>query len=227
MERTSFITLKEIVNLVSTKGLIKEFILHTDGSVNAVDPSGTLVVILQHNHVNLENDIGIEDSGLLSNTFAKFDNDAQISFIENKLVLNKGGMNAKIPLMDINSIKDFKPTSDFSEFTTKAENVDHKVLKNTLGLKVSGMEDEYHIFNKDGKIRLESGNDNTIGDNIAEIMETVDNHDYMIFSLNISEVISSLKEDCTIILNKDKYLSVSVTNEDYSVKYILAPRIES
>lgn len=227
MERTSLTTFKEIINLVSVKGLIKEFVLHTNGIVNAVDPSGIIVVMLHHNHVDLESDIGVEDSGLLSNTLAKFDDDAQMSFIENKLILNKGGMNAKIPLMDISIIKEFKPNIGFDAFTTRVENVDHKRLKKILGLKVSGMEDEYHIFNKNGKIRLEFGNENTIGDDIAEITETVDNNDYMMFSLNIPEVISSLKEDCTILLNKDKYMIFSITNENYSIEYVLAPRVDA
>lgn len=218
--------LKKIIELVSTEGLINEFILKKDGIVNAVDPSNTLLVDLKYNGINLPEDIGFEDNKKFKGILAKFSDDVEVEIKDNLFIIKGSGRNAEIPRRNIDTIVKPKEMPKL-DFGLEVQNVPLNKLNNAIKNKVDEIFEQYVVSAQDGMLKLTVGNKETglIGEDIIAVPP--EKNMQSTFWLNIPEVIKTLEKNPTIRMGNAFPLEFSVITEQYSVKYLAAPRSES
>jgi len=220
--------LKEIIKLVSLGGLLQDFCIDVDGSVKSIDESNTLLVDLQYNNITLENKVGIDNGIKTLRLLSSFDNDDEITFTDSHIIVkNSNGRNAKIPLINIESIKRTPKITDENPDMIM-NNVSLENLKKSASHKISELDAEYLFYLEDNITMLRIGNESCglITEPLGE-MSQINNPGQVSFTMNLLETIKSLEHNPDMFFYNSGFIRFEVITDEYSVKYILAGRIES
>jgi len=214
---------KNILELVSTSGLITEFIIKKDGTVKQKSVDNTFMVDLKHKNISLEEDIGIDDTTKLRNVVKRFSDNAEVSTDGKVLKIIEGTKRATIPLINVEEEKVELPSMNF---TTIIENVDLQTLRNAVNNRIKELNKRYVFFLKDRKLYLRVGDDESgkICDMISEV--DTDSTDKSTFGLNVKEVVDTLKGNPMICMGNNYPMKFRYETEDYEVEYILAPVVD-
>jgi len=215
--------LKRIIELVSTKGLINEFVLQKDGKVRVRSEDQTFMCVLDYKGVELPEDLAIEDTNKLRNILSKFSGDATVKVEEEYLVITEEAKRAEIPKIDPSVIE--IPEEPSLEFTTTIPDVNLKKLQEAVKNLVPGLLSRYEFFCESGGLYLKVGDKETgmITDKIAG---NVDSNDRSCFAINVKEAVENLQVNPTIYMGNDYPMKLETKTDKYNLQYYLAPTIE-
>lgn len=220
-----FEELKEILELTSVNGLINEAMIKKDGTINAVDPSKTIVVDIKYK-TEIDNDIGIGNIAGLTEVLSKFTNNALISVVDNKLHIEEGKRFANVTLSQVEQyfIKSIPEESS----TIICKNINPEILHKLSKLRPEKVIDSnYFLTSINKEIYLNVGKkeeENDIGDIVGN--NELNTNESAYFTMNITEAFKSVKAPTNIYYIPGMMLKLEYSTDKYEVKYYLAPRIE-
>jgi len=220
--------LENIIKLVSLEGLIKDFCVDIDGSVKAIDEVNTLLVDLQYGGITLENKIGIDNGKKTMRLLSSFDKDQELVFTDSHITITeKGGKKAKIPLVNIENIKQCPKLQD-KEPDMIMYDVSLENLKKSASHKTQELDEEYVFYVEDKITMLQVGNESCglVTEPLGEISEII-NQGQLLLSMNLIETIKSLEQNPDIIFYNSGFIKFKVKTDTYSIIYTLAGRIDS
>lgn len=217
--------LKKIIDQVSTEGLINEFILNKDGTVKAVEPSRTLLVDLKYNGIILPEVIGFENSRKLKGVINAFPDDIE-PIITEKIILKGNGKEAEIPRRAIDTITK-PPDYPNIPFQLEISEVSLDKLRGAIKNRTEDLAEQYVFETKNGVLKLIVGNQETgwISEDIASVPS--DKNLTSKFTVNIPEIIKTLEKNPTIKMGHNLPIEFSYSTDNYSVKYLAAPRTDT
>lgn len=219
--------MKKIIELVSANGLINEFILSKDGKVNVKSDDGTFMVDLIYNGISLPEDIGIDSSKKMKAVLGRVSEENELELKDNKFFIKNTTTEAKIPRRAIDTIKPPQKFPELTGYLLEIPNVPKDKLEKSIKNRVEDIFEQYDFQVQSGVMKIITGNEETgtISEDI--ISAPPDKNMLSRFSLNIPEVIKTLEKNPNIRMGNAYPMEFSVTTEQYSVKYLCAPRTET
>lgn len=217
---------KQIIKLVSANGLINEFVLQKDNTVNSVDEASTLLVKLKYNGTPFQEDIAVEDSEKLRDILGKFSDDGDVELKDNLFCMRYKTKTSEIPKRSIDTIRKAKSSPNLQHLVTIID-VPFKILQEAVRNKTNALNELYTIEIKDGLFSIIVGNEESgiVKEEICPV--PTDKNMITTFQTNIAEVVNNLEANPTIRMGNNFPLRIDVSTKEYDVSYFLAPRVDN
>ncbi len=210
---------KRIVKLVQMKDLIEDFVIKSDLSVSAVDPTNVTMVRLQYYGDQLDSDIPISGTRKFLEVLSKFSDDAELRYENGLCEIVEDGQRATIrsPSHEwmYHEDKDFGWSFDYEV------EVELDDLKKAVSNKVREFEELYIFSGKDDGLYLTVGDDETITRKLVDGKYDLK----AAFSENLPKIVSVLETDPVLCLKSDYLILIKSETDEYKVEYAIAPRI--
>ena len=219
--------LKEIYKLMNCGGLIDEINIKPDGTIVGVDAGKTFIASLKY-PITIPNELCLQNIKGIVGIAEKF-SDCELSEVDGRLHINEGKKFAHLLLKAPTTLGFNLPEYTNENYDVIITGVPHTTL-NALGkFRADSLVNElYYFFIQDDDLMLRIGSEDShvVGDIVAKATKSKSTFSSK-FTMNVSECFKNIFTNANIYMIQDKIMIVECVTEKYTVRYYLAPRVDS